>query len=304
MMSPRSETMNGSMSPLLSLSGDIAHLAAGAAGLVATIGGRAGGSAILWQPDLLVTSEQTLGKGEELPVILPGGGAGTGRLVGRDPGTNVALLRVEGLAAPARPATAEPVLGGIALALGGDGSGGVSVRLGLVGQLGPAWHSQAGGRIDRRIILDAAVSGSVEGGPVIDAAGCLLGMSTLGPRRRALVIPTATLERAVATLLAYGRVARGWLGVGLQPVAVPEELRESCGQATGLMVLGLSAGSPAAAAGVMQGDVLLTVDGQPVARPRALAERFGPESIGSEVLLQLLRASRMLTVRATIGARP
>ena len=143
----------------------------------------------------------------------------------------------------------------------------------------PEWHSQAGGRIDALLRLDVRL-GVDEGGPVLDAAGGLLGMSTAGPRRRALVIPAATIDRVLDPLLAEGRIARGWLGVGLQPVMVPDSLREAAGRDSGMMVVSLAAGGPAAAAGVLPGDIMLDLDGTPVRRARALAAAMGPERIG------------------------
>ena len=106
----------------------------------------------------------------------------------------------------------------------------------MVHAIGPEWHSQAGGRIDALLRLDARL-GADEGGPVLTLAGRLLGMSTAGPRRRALVIPAATIDRVLDPLLAEGRIARGWLGVGLQPVMVPDSLREAAGRDSGMMVV-------------------------------------------------------------------
>jgi serine protease Do len=129
-------------------------------------------------------------------------------------------------------------------------------------------------------------------------------MSTSGPRRRALVIPTATIARVLPALLADGHVARGWLGVGLQPVAVPESFRAATGCDSGMMVMSLADGAPAVLSGMLPGDIVLDVDGMPVQRARALAVALGPERIGQTIALRLLRAGEQRTLSVLITARP
>ena len=133
--------------------------------------------------------------------------------------------------------------------------------MGLVNLTGAEWHSSRGGLIDRRIVLDLRLARREEGGPVLDAAGGCLGMSTFGPRGQVLAIPTATIERIVPVLLKDGRIARGWLGVALQAVAVPDGLRETADQSSGLMVMSVVEDGPAAHAGIVAGDIILSVDG-------------------------------------------
>src|SRR5262249_28745435 len=129
----------------------------------------------------------------------------------------------DGAPDPTLSPAAEPRPGALALALGADDAG-VSIRLGIIHSVGPSWHSRAGGRIDRRISLDLTLSAREEGGPVLDAAGGVLGISTLGPRGRVLVIPSSTVDGVIEPLLSKGRIERGWLGVTLQPVLVPDGL--------------------------------------------------------------------------------
>jgi S1-C subfamily serine protease len=180
--------------------------------------------------------------------------------------------------------------------------GGVRARLGVVNTAGPEWASSAGGRIDRYIVLDIALARAEEGGPVLDAAGERLGISTFGPRGRVLVIPAATIERVVPELLKGGRVARGWLGVGLQPVAVPEALQAQAGQPGGAMVMSIAADSPAAKAGLIAGDIVLTVNGTPAYRLRRIAAALA--EVGRPAELRLIRGGALLSVQATIEARP
>jgi S1-C subfamily serine protease len=132
----------------------------------------------------------------------------------------------------------------------------------------------------------------------------LLGISTLGPHGRVLVIPTATVERVIDPLLANGRIARGWLGLALQPVAVPDSLRGAAGQESGLMVMSCVVDGPAATGGIVAGDILLQIAGVPVTRMRRLAEQLGPDSVGRALELKLIRAGTIMSVSVAITARP
>jgi S1-C subfamily serine protease len=260
-------------------------------------------SGIPWRPDVVVTSAQALPDRGEF-TVRHAGAEMVAQLAGRDPGTNVALLKLAQPIEAALPAAAPaPRVGALALLVGADDTGAPTARLGMVHATGPEWHSQAGGRIDALLRLDVRL-GTDEGGPVLDSAGGLIGMSTAGPRRRALVIPAATVQRVLEPLLAEGRIARGWLGVGLQPVMVPDSLRAVAGRDSGMMVVSLADGGPAAAAGVLPGDVMLDLDGTPVRRARTLASAMGPEQIGRSVTLRLLRAGALQTLAVVIAARP
>ena len=261
-------------------------------------------SATLWQSDVLVTSAQSLPARDAYDIVLPGGSTTTAKPAGRDPGTNIAVLKLNDKISEPQNAWGEAKLGALALALGADGEGSASARLGIVSIAGREWHSQGGGKIDARIVLDARLNRSEEGGPVLDANGARLGFTTFGPRRQVLVIPSATVERILPLLLKDGRVARGWLGVALQPVAVPDALRESAAQTSGLMVMQLAQGGPCEQAGVLAGDILLAVDGEPARPFRRIASRLGPDSIGRQAQLKLIRGGAILSVNATIAARP
>lgn len=259
-------------------------------------------SATLWRNDVAIASEQSLPDAETFDVVHTGGKT-RATLAGRDRGTNVAVLKLEQPASAALPPAADATAGALALAYGADGNGGTTVRLGAVSSVAPAWHSRAGGKIDARILLDLNLTYTEEGGPVLDANGHLLGISTLGPHGRVLVIPAATVERVIDPLLAQGRIERGWLGLALQPVAVPDSLRASAGQESGLMVMSAVASGPAAAAGVVAGDILLQIGGTPVTRIRRLAEQLGPDSVGQKLELKLIRAGVITSVSPTITAR-
>jgi S1-C subfamily serine protease len=289
----------------------LAERTAAARPLVATVRvrGHALRSGTFWRQDVVVVSEQAWPRTEEAEIVLADGKTLPARLAGRDPGTNTALLRLDGGSQTnggqlAWSPAAEPRPGAIVLALAADETCGHAVRLGTVRAVGPSWHSRAGGRIDKRIWLDMQLGNSEEGGPVIDAEGGLLGISTLGPRRRVLVIPTATVDRVVEPLLSRGRIARGWLGLAVQPVLVPEMPGQETSQRQGLMVVGVTRDGPAAQAGVLMGDILLTIDETAVPGMARLAEVLGPEAVGKQVQLRLIRAGNVQFVTATVGERP
>jgi len=292
--------------PLTQLSQTLAARAQTAAPLVAAIriSEARHRTGTLWQPDLVVASEQSLPKREEYDIALAGSVSAKAKPAGRDPGTNIALLRLDRPVALPQVSNAEPQLGSLALAFGADHSGAARARLGIVNLAGPEWHSRAGSRIDRRVVLDVELARSEEGGPVLSAEGTRLGFSTFGPRRQVLVIPSATVERVIPQLLQHGHIARGWLGVALQPVAVPDTLQAAAGQRGGLMVMSVAVDGPCARAGILAGDILISVDGESVRRFRRIAGGLGPDSIGREVDLKFIRTGALQSLKAHITERP
>ena len=260
--------------------------------------------AILWRHDVLVTSEQSLPDGDVFEAVLADGSSVPGKLTGRDPATNVAVIRLDRAVRAATLAPSVPQVGAPVIAAGSDGGGRPSARLGMVNAVGPEWHSMRGGRIEARIQLDIRLAASEEGGPAFDAVGGWIGMTTFGPRGQILVIPAATVERIAPLLLASGRVPRGWLGVALRPVAVPDELRATAGEATGLMVMSLSPEGPAAKAGLVPGDIVLSVDGTSARRLRHVVAHLGCDSVGKSVSLRLIRGGAVILVEVTITERP
>lgn len=261
-------------------------------------------SAMLWQPDAVVTSEQAVGDREEYEIVTASGATAKARIAGRDCGTNVLVLRTETPLAATTVPRANARVGSLALALGADAEGAPIARLGLVSAVSPQWYSRAGGRIEQRIALDIRLGRTEEGGPVLDTDGALLGMSTLGPPGVVLTIPVATLERVVPQLLRDGQVARGWLGLGLQPVAIPEPLRAAAGQTTGMMVMSIAAGGPGAVAAVTAGDILLTIDGTSLRGLRRVMAQLDDASVGKTRELRLIRGGEVLALSLLITARP
>ncbi|ESW75412.1 serine protease [Mesorhizobium sp. LSJC285A00] len=247
-------------------------------------------SAFHWRDGYFVTAEEAVEAGEEIELTLASGEAVKAELVGRDPSTGVALLKPAGAVAAPALAKADAVRpGNLAIAIGSSQGSALAVS-GSVGEVGPAWRSMRGGSIDRRINL------AVEGGPVLDAKGALIGMLLFGPRGRALVMPYETVERAVATLREKGHVARGYLGAGLHPI------RD--GAARGAMVMSLDDNGPAKAAGLALGDIIVAWNGEAVHGPRELIRKLGPDSAGAAVTLGVVRGGEQRDVALTVGEKP
>ena len=255
-------------------------------------------SGFVWRPELVVTADEALGDDESATVALDGH-TFEATLVGRDPSTDVALLRVSGLGAPALPlaAASVPKTGEIVLAAGRH-EGSVAARLGIVSMTGAPWVSMRGGQIDSLIRLDLRLGRRSEGGPVIDSEGRAFGMTVRGVRRSVLAIPAATIERVAARILEKGSVKPGYLGLGLHPVRIHGP------HGTGLMVLGVAPGSPGEGAGVLQGDIVTAWNGEALSGMRDVMRRLGPDSAGQSVELSLSRGGQPSTVKCVIGTRP
>jgi S1-C subfamily serine protease len=292
-------TAPDSSDPLQALSASLAGLAAEAAPLVVSVRShRSAASGFFWRPGLIVTAEQALADEAEIAVMLAGGDTVPAKVAGRDPSTDIALLSIERTGAAPAPLAPVPVnAGALALAIGAD-AGAPILALGIVSHSGAAWRSLRGGTIDARLELDVKLRRRSEGGLVLDAAGRTLGMAVFGPRRRVLVIPSQTIERVAATLQNHGRVPRGYLGLSLQRVRVEGS------DAAGAIVMSVDPNGPATNAGVLQGDILITCNGEPFRHVFSLARMLGPESVGKSIALGLRRAGEMREIALTVGERP
>jgi S1-C subfamily serine protease len=293
---------------LSALSRRLEELAAGPSGVVVGVWsqGRPVASGFAWKPGVVVTASDAIEADDDLSVVAADKPLGA-QLAGTDPSTGIAVLRVSvGLPEPLHLATgADARVGQMVLALG-RGEEGIVASLGMVSVAGGAWQSRRGGRIDRLIRLDMRLGGQSEGGIVVGSAGALLGMVLLGPRRRPLVIPTATIERVAPKLLADGRIERGYLGVGLHPIRLDDALAavHALSDRRASMVISVDPNGPARKAGVLIGDVIVELDGEPLPGPRSLVAKLTPERVGTVAQLKLLRAGQIATARVDIGARP
>lgn len=281
--------------PLSSLSSALADVVARIAPSVVSVHShRSRSTGFVWKPGLIVTADEALADEGEVQVGLPDGGAAAATIAGRDHTTDIALLRTDANIAPAKLTATVPALGSLSVVIAADRDA-PSAALGMVSATGKSWRSLRGGDIDARIELDVRLRFSQQGGLALDASGDAFGMAVLGPRR-VLVIPTATIERIAAQLEARGRIARGYLGLGLQPVRLDDGV--------GAMVMNVDKAGPSAAAGIRQGDVIVAVNDQKLSGVRALSRTLGPASVGTVVDVALRRGGEPASFKVTVGERP
>ena len=294
--------------PMLALSQQIQGIVGAAAHAVVGVRAQARqmASGFVWRPGVVVTASDAIEAGDHLSVRLAGKSV-PARLAGRDSATGMAVLRIgEELPDPLRLTTGQaPHVGQMVLALGRNEDGNVA-NLGMVSSVGGAWQSRRGGHIDRLVRLDMMLGSGAEGLVVLDGEGAPMGMALLGPHRRPLVIPAATIERVAPRLLADGRIPRGYLGVGLHPIRLDNALAAVHGLSDerASMVISVDPEGPARRAGVLVGDVIFELNGEPVPGVRSLLNRLTPESVGSVAELKLLRAGQIATAKVGIAARP
>lgn len=283
------------LSPLSSLSSALVDVVARTAPAIVSVRShRFRSTGFVWKTGLIVTADEALADEGEVEIGLPDGGNAAGTIAGRDHTTDIALLRADIALAPARLAAVVPPLGALAIVVATNRDT-PSAALGMVSASGRSWRSLRGGDIDARIELDVRLRDSQQGGLALDASGQAFGMAVLGPRR-VLVIPTATIERVAAQLETRGRIARGYLGLGLQPVRLDDGV--------GAMVMNVDKSGPAAAAGIRQGDVIVAVDGQKLSGVRALSRTLGPSSVGAVIDLAVRRGGEPAGFKVTVGERP
>lgn len=267
-------------------------------------------SGVVWQHGTVVTSASAVWRQRRVAVVLPGGETAEATVRGVDGATDLAALTLEGAAAvptfPALPvveraADAAPRVGEAVFAVGREPSGLVQASFGHVGAAGGEWRSWRGGRIDRLIRLDGGLYPGLVGAPVGDARGLCLGIASPAfSRHHGVVLPASTIDRVLAALLAHGRVPQGYLGIAAQPVRTT-----AGGQATsGLLVSSVAEDGPAAAGGLLVGDVILSAGGRPVPGIEALRALLGGETVGGELRLQVLRGGQPVELSLAVVERP
>jgi S1-C subfamily serine protease len=260
---------------------------------------RSRASGFVWKPNFVVTADETLADEGEISIELSDGTVRPARIAGRDHTTDVALLRFDTQAdtreiVPIKLSPDVPTLGSLAVVVAAE-RGLPAAALGTVSLVGGRWRSLRGGEIDARVELDVRLRHSHQGGLVLDASGDAIGMAVLGPRR-VLVIPAATIERVAGRLETHGRIARGYLGLGLQPVKLDDGI--------GAMVMNVDKSGPSSAAGMRQGDVIVGWNDSRISGVRSLLQALGPESVGSAVEVTVRRAGEPVRLKLTIGERP
>ena len=297
--------------PLLSLSNHLATLVEqhGAAVVGIHSHPRAVSSGVHWRPGVIVTAEHALRRDEDVRIVAAGGAELKAEVAGRDAGTDLAVLKVAGFDAPVANAGAgvETRAGNMVLALGRSRNGNATASLGIIANAGGAWQTWRGGRLDRYLRLDLGLYPGSSGGAVVDANGNTIGIATAALSRHAPVaIPAETVNRVTDALLAHGTVPRGFIGVGLQPVALPDHLRTklNLAQSSGLIIVSVQTGGPAENGGIMMGDLLIEVAGKAVSDTDDVQDALDSGTVGKSIPVRVVRAGEPVEVAITVGQRP
>ncbi len=313
----------GMPTTLETLSTDLAAAAdtAGRATVAVHARRRIPASGILWRPGLVVATHHTVHKDDDVRVTLDGGANGApqtarGAVVGRDAGTDLVVLRLDRDVGTPATIVRDPLrVGQLALAIGRPGDA-ITAALGVVSAVGPAWRSWHGGEIDQFVRLDVSVYDGFSGGPLVDASGRVLGINTSALARAAAVtVPATTVDRVLDQLLAGSRVRRGYLGIGTQPVRLPDTVQAQLGgQQTALMLVAIEPSAPAEQGGLLLGDVLVALGSRAtedvddvlaaLSSSTTGGSGAGADMIGQMLDARVLRAGELRTVTVTVGDAP
>jgi len=277
--------------------------------VVAVLANRLGpASGVLWRPGVVVTCAHAIRREDGIRVILADGARMDAALAGIDASTDLAVLKVEGAGAGVEAGDQERLRPGhLVFSVARDASGQAAASFGIIAATAGEWRTWRGGRIDRLIRLDGGLRAGFSGGAVANVAGEVVGIGTAGlTRGYAIVVPASTVNRVTDTLLATGRITRGYLGIGTRPIALPESLSRKLGLAdpAGLIVLTLAPQGPAEAGGLLLGDILLDLDGQRVRDVADLYAALPGERIGEPMRLGLIRGGERIESSIMVGERP
>ncbi|HEV3315311.1 MAG TPA: trypsin-like peptidase domain-containing protein [Candidatus Angelobacter sp.] len=276
--------------------------------VVAVHGRRHPSSGILWNKDSVITASHALRRDEDITVILGPGSKASGRVAGRDPGTDLAVVRLQEKADAPIPHWGDPSglrVGELVLALARSWRGNIVASSGVISGLMGSWRTWRGGELDQFIRPDLVMYPGFSGGPLVSAQGTVLGLNTAGLHRSGVAVPASAIARIVTELLERGSVARPYLGLSMQTVPLPESLRTKLNLMAneGLVVLHVEPGSPADKAGVLLGDVLFELEGKSVADTDAVQETLRQATIGKMVQAGLIRAGSVTRINIELGAR-
>ncbi len=300
---------------LSAFSDQLADVVAKAARSIVTVAARPRQTAtgILWKTEnetIVLTADHVVEREDDIKVTLPDGKEVKAQLIGRDPGTDLAALRLpaDALGADAQAAETGATLrpGHLVLAIGRPGPDGARVSFGVVSAIdGPrrSWH---GGEIEGVIYADVTLYPGFSGGPLVDLAGKVVGLNSSHlTRQNSSAIPLVTLDRVAKTLLTHGRVRRGYLGIGTQQVPLPEALAQkaSLTQESALLVVNVEAGSPADKGGLMLGDLLVLVGDQPVIDVDSLRAQLTSDKLDQAIAVRILRGGEVQNLTITLGER-
>jgi S1-C subfamily serine protease len=298
-------------SALVNLSNELAAIVQNASPYVVSVAARRHqpSSGVRWSSDVIVTADHTIRRDEDITVTLAEGTTVGATLVGRDPGTDLAVLKLQApssLDAKLKPVSVTTA-GELALVLGRSPNSGVNASLGIVSAVSGEWRTWRGGQLDSYIRLDAKLFPNSSGGAVVNTRGELIGIATAALSRIAgLAIPFATVARTTEKLLERGFMPRGYLGIGIQVVALPEQLRTKLSLAgrSGLMVLTVEPDGPADKAGVLIGDILIAMGDTSIERAEDLQQYSDSRVIGKNVIARFVRGGTVKDLSLVIGERP
>ena len=299
-----SSTTNFNNNPLIAFSEKSAEIVANVGkSIVAVNGQRFPCSGIHWREGLIITSVESLKRTEGITITLPDGETAPVTLLGKDASTDIAVFQTSA-SLPIAPINSkcELQVGHLAIAVGRDSNRGLSVAHGVASTVGGAWRSSLGGHLDRFIRLDLNLYPG-GGSALVDAAGQVVGFNTTGPRRSVLTIPAVTVDRVVNQLLETGHINRGYLGVGMQPVALSESLIDelSLKSDQGLMIINVETRSPAQSAGIILGDILIAIEDTPVKKLKDIQAYLEPQNVGNTIKIGLIHGGELKNVTLTIG---
>jgi S1-C subfamily serine protease len=261
---------------------------------------------IIWSADgLIMTAHHVVKHDSNILIGLPDGASVPAELVGRDPATDTAVLRADASDLTPFVESDKKTLGvgHLTLALGRPGKT-VQATLGIISALGDGWRTPWGGQIDRYLQTDVVMYPGFSGGPLVDANGRLIGLNTSGLSRGvSLAVPTPTLARVADSLLAHGRMRRGYLGIHTQRVRLPESLQETLGQKTGLLIISVEADSPAAQGGLTMGDTIVNLAMTPVRHHEDLLAQLSGDRVETAVPIKIIRGGQLQKVQVVVGER-
>jgi len=295
---------------LVSLSNELAAAVERAGRSVVTVHARPrlASSGVHWRQGVIVTSEHTVKHDEEITIGMPDGSSVAATLAGRDPGTDIAVLKAGNLLNPVVDFSDVPVqTGNLILAVGRAPDSGVNATMGVISAVSGSWRTWRGGMMDQYIRLDVTLYPGSSGGVVINTQGEALGIATSGLSRLAgLAVPASTVNRVVDELLAKGHISRGYLGLGLQPIALPGDLSKKLKlpNSAGVIVLSVEPNGPADRAGLMIGDILVSLNGKPVKDTDDVQSVLEPGFVGKPVVAGMVRGGALAEASITIGERP
>ncbi|MBX2997498.1 MAG: serine protease [Caldilineaceae bacterium] len=290
------------------ISAGIADVVANAANAVVRVDARRRypASGVIWSADgLIVTASHVVRHEDNITVGLPGGDDVKATLVGRDPSTDLALLRVEatGLQTPSWVEEAEIRVGALVLAVGRPGAN-IEASLGVLSAVGGAWRTGGGGKVSHFIKPDLVMYPGFSGGALVGGNGGVVGIvSSALLRDSGVALPAPTVKPIVETLLAHGHMGRGYLGVGVQTVRLPAAVAEELDQKTGLLIISVENDSPAEAGDLLVGDILISLDDEPVRQPEDLSALLMGGRAGQTVNSRIVRGGVLQDRSLTVDQR-